>query len=83
MSLLRDLSGPADLKGMSEQQLLALCGELRQTIIETVAHTGGHLGSSLGVVELTVALHRLLDSPKDHIVWDTGHQAYALSLIHI
>ena len=81
MSLLRDLTGPADLKGMSEQQLLALCGELRQTIIETVAHTGGHLGSSLGVVELTVALHRLLDSPVDHIVWDTGHQAYAHKLL--
>ena len=81
MSLLRDLTGPADLKGMTEQQLLALCGELRQTIIETVAHTGGHLGSSLGVVEMTVALHRLLDSPKDHIVWDTGHQAYAHKLL--
>ena len=81
MPLLHDLSGPADLKTMSEQQLLALCGELRQTIIETVAHTGGHLGSSLGVVELTVALHRLLDSPRDHIVWDTGHQAYAHKLL--
>jgi 1-deoxy-D-xylulose-5-phosphate synthase len=81
LSLLSDLTGPADLKGMSEQQLLALCGELRQTIIETVAHTGGHLGSSLGVVELTVALHRLLDSPTDRIVWDTGHQAYAHKLL--
>jgi 1-deoxy-D-xylulose-5-phosphate synthase len=81
LTILRDLNGPADLKGMSEQQLLALCGELRQTIIETVAQTGGHLGSSLGVVELTVALHRLLDSPTDHIVWDTGHQAYAHKLL--
>jgi 1-deoxy-D-xylulose-5-phosphate synthase len=66
---------------MGEQQLLALCGELRQTIIETVAHTGGHLGSSLGVVELTVILHRVLDSPRDRIVWDTGHQAYAHKLL--
>ncbi|MFN8620555.1 MAG: 1-deoxy-D-xylulose-5-phosphate synthase [Chloroflexota bacterium] len=81
MSLLTELTGPADLKTMSEQELLALCGEIRQTIVETVAHTGGHLGSSLGVVELTVALHRLLDSPTDHIVWDTGHQAYAHKLL--
>ena len=51
------------------------------TIIDTVAETGGHLGSSLGVVELTVALHRLLDSPTDRIVWDTGHQAYAHKLL--
>ncbi len=81
MSLLRDLNGPADLKTLSEPQLLELCAEVRQTIIETVAQTGGHLGSSLGVVELTVALHRLLDSPTDHIVWDTGHQAYAHKLL--
>jgi 1-deoxy-D-xylulose-5-phosphate synthase len=61
--------------------LLQLCAELRSTIIQTVANTGGHLGSSLGVVELTVALHRLLDSPNDKLVWDTGHQAYAHKLI--
>ena len=55
--------------------------EIRDTIIETVAVTGGHLGSSLGVVELTIALHRLLESPRDRIVWDTGHQAYPHKLL--
>ncbi|MFO1538956.1 MAG: 1-deoxy-D-xylulose-5-phosphate synthase [Chloroflexota bacterium] len=81
MSLLTDLRGPADLKELNEQQLLALCGEIRRTIVSTVAKTGGHLGSSLGVVELTIVLHRLLDSPTDRIVWDTGHQAYAHKLL--
>ena len=66
---------------LSEAQLEALAGEIRETIIETVATTGGHLGSSLGVVEITIALHRLLDSPRDQIVWDTGHQAYAHKLL--
>ena len=81
MSLLSTLTGPADLKRLSEPQLLTLCSDIRAAIVETVAHTGGHLGSSLGVVELTVVLHRLLDSPTDHIVWDTGHQAYAHKLL--
>src|SRR4051794_41628324 len=66
---------------MNEEQLLELCADIRGTIIETVAKTGGHLGSSLGVVELTVTLHRLLNSPTDKIVWDTGHQAYAHKLL--
>lgn len=81
MTLLASLSGPGDLKRFDHEQLLQLCGELRNTIIDTVAHTGGHLGSSLGVVELTVVLHRLLDSPNDRLVWDTGHQAYAHKLL--
>jgi len=81
VSLLEGLNGPADLKKMDEQQLGAICAELRREIIATVARTGGHLGSSLGVVELTVALHRLLDSPTDRIVWDTGHQAYPHKLL--
>ena len=72
---------PADLKGLSHAEARALCTELRETIIDTVAQTGGHLGSSLGVVELTVALHRVLASPRDRIVWDTGHQAYAHKLL--
>jgi 1-deoxy-D-xylulose-5-phosphate synthase len=66
---------------MSEAQLEQLATELRETIIRTVATTGGHLGSSLGVVELTIALHRLLESPRDKIVWDTGHQAYPHKLL--
>ena len=81
MTLLSSLAGPKDLKRLNHEQLLQLCGEIRSTIIETVSHTGGHLGSSLGVVELTVVLHRLLDSPKDRLVWDTGHQAYAHKLL--
>jgi 1-deoxy-D-xylulose-5-phosphate synthase len=78
---LRDLTGPEDLKGISHAEARALCSELRACIIETVARTGGHLGSSLGAVELTVALHRVLSSPTDRIVWDTGHQAYAHKLL--
>jgi 1-deoxy-D-xylulose-5-phosphate synthase len=76
-----DLQGPADLRGMSEHQLAELAAEIRDTIIRTVAVTGGHLGSSLGVVELTLVLHRLLESPRDRIVWDTGHQAYPHKLL--
>ncbi|TAK02758.1 MAG: 1-deoxy-D-xylulose-5-phosphate synthase [Chloroflexota bacterium] len=79
--MLERLTGPGDLRGLDEGQLAILAAELRETIIKTVATTGGHLGSSLGVVELTIALHRLLESPRDRIVWDTGHQAYAHKLL--
>jgi 1-deoxy-D-xylulose-5-phosphate synthase len=81
LSILASLSGPADLRTLSHQELLRVCAEIRTTIIQTVATTGGHLGSSLGVVELTVALHRILRSPIDRIVWDTGHQAYPHKLL--
>ncbi len=81
MSILEVLTGPADLRGLSDEQLDRLATEIRETIIRTVASTGGHLGSSLGVVEITLALHRLLESPRDKIVWDTGHQAYAHKLL--
>jgi 1-deoxy-D-xylulose-5-phosphate synthase len=80
-SILERLQGPADLRGLDEGELAILAAELRETIIGTVATTGGHLGSSLGVVELTIALHRLLESPRDRLVWDTGHQAYAHKLL--
>jgi len=80
-SILEGLKGPGELRGLDEGQLAILAAEIRETIIATVASTGGHLGSSLGVVELTIALHRLLESPRDHIVWDTGHQAYAHKLL--
>ena len=80
-SILAGLQGPADLRGLTEAQLATLAAEIRETIIQTVAKTGGHLGSSLGVVELSIALHRILESPRDRIVWDTGHQAYAHKLI--
>ena len=81
MPILDRLKDPAELRGLSEQELIALAAEIRETIIRTVAATGGHLGSSLGVVEVTLALHRLLESPRDKIVWDTGHQAYAHKLL--
>ncbi len=81
MPILPTLNGPADLRRLTETELVELAGEIRETIIATVATTGGHLGSSLGVVELTIALHRLLESPRDRIVWDTGHQAYPHKLL--
>ena len=81
MPILPNLNGPADLRGLDEIELAQLAVEIRDTIVRTVANTGGHLGSSLGVVELTIALHRLLESPRDRIVWDTGHQAYPHKLL--
>jgi transketolase N-terminal domain/subunit len=79
--ILDRLQDPSDLRGLSASELAQLASEIRETIIRTVAVTGGHLGSSLGVVEITLALHRLLESPRDRIVWDTGHQAYAHKLL--
>jgi 1-deoxy-D-xylulose-5-phosphate synthase len=79
--ILPTLASPAGLRDLTEPELEQLAAEIRETIISTVATTGGHLGSSLGVVELTIALHRLLESPRDRIVWDTGHQAYPHKLL--
>ena len=79
--LLKQENPIAALKALPEDQLPKLAQELRDVIVNTVAETGGHLGSSLGVVELTIALHRVFDSPKDKIVWDVGHQAYAHKLL--
>jgi 1-deoxy-D-xylulose-5-phosphate synthase len=81
LAILPTLQSPSELRGLTEEQLDALAAEIRECIISTVARTGGHLGSSLGVVELTMALHRVLESPRDKIVWDTGHQAYAHKLL--
>ena len=81
MPILDRLQDPSELRGLSDAELDQLATEIRETIIRTVAATGGHLGSSLGVVEITLALHRLLESPRDQIVWDTGHQAYAHKLL--
>lgn len=67
---------PADLRGFSDGDLAALAGELRREVIEVVSQTGGHLGSSLGVVEMTVALHAVFDTPRDKLIWDVGHQCY-------
>jgi 1-deoxy-D-xylulose-5-phosphate synthase len=79
--LLESLTGPADLRGLSEAQLAELAGELRAAIVDRVTANGGHLGSNLGVVELTLALHRVFDSPRDLLLWDTGHQAYVHKLL--
>ena len=80
--LLSTVNSPADLRQLDEDQLPQFCDELRQFLIESVAVTGGHLGASLGTIELTVALHYVFNTPVDQLVWDVGHQTY-LSLIHI
>jgi len=79
--ILERINSPADLKHLSIKELKELAQEIRQTIIETVSKTGGHLAPSLGVVELTLALHYVFDTPKDKIIWDVGHQSYAHKLI--
>jgi len=81
MSILKTIHSPADLKRLSPAQFPVLCQELREEIIGAVSNVGGHLASNLGVVELTVALQYLLDTPKDKIVWDTSNQAYAHKLL--
>jgi 1-deoxy-D-xylulose-5-phosphate synthase len=81
LAILPTLQNPSELRGLSDAELEGLAAEIRECIISTVAKTGGHLGSSLGVVEVTLALHRVLESPRDRIVWDTGHQAYAHKLL--
>jgi 1-deoxy-D-xylulose-5-phosphate synthase len=81
LTLLESISEPAQIHDLSADQLDMLAAELREKMIRTVHKTGGHLASSLGVVEITLALHRVMDSPRDRIVWDTGHQAYAHKLL--
>ncbi len=81
MSLLDTIREPRDLKDLSIEEMETLAAEIRQVIIETVSKTGGHIAPSLGVVELTLAVHRVFDSPEDKIVWDVGHQSYAHKLI--
>ena len=81
MTLLESISGPRDLKALSPDELPALASEIRDFLIEAVSRNGGHLGPNLGVVELTIALHRVFDSPADRLVFDTGHQAYVHKLL--
>ena len=76
MGILNSINSPNDLKKIPANQLSNLAKEIREFLIEKVSKTGGHLGPNLGVVELTIALHRVFDSPKDAIIWDTGHQSY-------
>src|SRR6266568_5364899 len=79
--LLETINDPSDLKHLSGEQLVALAGEIRQFLLDTVSRTGGHLASNLGCVELTLALHYCFDSPTDKIIWDVGHQAYTHKII--
>ena len=79
--LLENIHSPADIKKYSEDEIISLMGEMREKIISTVSKTGGHLASNLGIVETTVALHRVFDSPKDSIIFDVGHQCYAHKLL--
>jgi 1-deoxy-D-xylulose-5-phosphate synthase len=81
MSVLEQVDGPSDLRRLGPGELAALCGEIREFLIRKVAATGGHLGPNLGVVELTVALHRVFDSPRDPVVFDTGHQSYVHKIL--
>ena len=75
-SLLDKIHQPSDLKKLTSGQVEALCEEIRKFLLDNVSKTGGHLASNLGAVELTVALHRVLETPKDEIVFDVGHQCY-------
>jgi 1-deoxy-D-xylulose-5-phosphate synthase len=79
--ILDHIDGPSDLRGLTQDELTQLADELRSVIIETATRVKGHLGSNLGAVELTIALHRVFDSPDDIILWDTGHQTYVHKLL--
>src|SRR5258707_15397804 len=80
-NLLQNINNPSDLKQLKVEELKQLCQELRQYIIDVVSVNGGHFAASLGVVELTVALHYILNTPYDQLVWDVGHQAYGHKIL--
>ena len=79
--MLEKIKSSADLKKLNEEELTVLCAEIRQELIRTVSENGGHLASNLGIVELTVALHRVYNTPQDKIVFDVGHQSYVHKII--
>ncbi len=81
MSLLNNIHSPADLRQLKKSQLGDLASELREFIIDAVATKAGHLGASLGVVELTIALHYVFNTPEDTLIWDVGHQAYGHKIL--
>lgn len=81
MKRLQEYDFPEDLKNMPENELELLSYEIRDFLIEKVSRSGGHLASNLGVVELSIAIHRVFDSPKDKIIWDVGHQAYVHKIL--
>ena len=79
--ILDKINAPGDVKGLNQDELGELCSELRELLVKRVSENGGHLASNLGAVELTVALHRVFDSPRDKIIWDVGHQSYVHKLL--
>lgn len=81
MSVLDRIARPSDLRSLTPGELTELCDEIRGFLLEKISRTGGHLSPNLGIVELTVALHRVFDSPRDRIIWDVGHQAYVHKLV--
>src|SRR4051812_25303077 len=81
MGVLDTISGPGDLRRLSDDELTTLASEIRDRLVASCAPVGGHLGPNLGVVELTMAIHRVFDSPTDRVVWDTGHQAYVHKML--
>jgi 1-deoxy-D-xylulose-5-phosphate synthase len=81
MRVLETVGGPEDLKGLTDRQLGELAAEIRDVLVETVSRTGGHLGPNLGMVEITLAMHRVFDSPRDRLIYDTGHQTYVHKLL--
>ena len=81
MGILEGINGPRDLDSLTSKQVNELCAEIREHLVQSVAKTGGHLGPNLGVVETTVAIHRVFDSPKDPIIFDTGHQSYVHKIL--
>src|SRR3954467_15684820 len=81
MPQLDRITGPRDLRALTDDELDELAGEIRDFLVRKVSLTGGHLGPNLGVVELTLALHRVFESPRDRIVFDTGHQAYVHKMV--
>ncbi|HUP14658.1 MAG TPA: 1-deoxy-D-xylulose-5-phosphate synthase N-terminal domain-containing protein, partial [Acidimicrobiia bacterium] len=80
-SLLARIRRPSDLRQLDDVELEELCQEIRQFLVDQISRSGGHLSPNLGVVELTIALHRSFDSPHDRIIWDVGHQAYVHKLV--
>ena len=81
MSILQHIDSPSDVKKLSKKELNILADEIREFLINNISKTGGHLASNLGVVELTIAIHKVFNSPEDKIVWDVGHQAYVHKIL--
>ena len=79
--LIKQINFPSDLRNLKKENLKQISDELRDELIDVVSETGGHLGAGLGVVELTIALHYVFDTPKDKLVWDVSHQCYRIKLL--